>query len=198
MRRVYYAKIASVEAPTCFGQAFVEHLCAITNEERRKMSLSAWRLLERALLEMRIFRIPTVAFLERGKPYFLKSSLHFNISHSGELCAVSLADCPTGVDVERVRNAYSPALVRRSLSPAEAASFDGDFTRLWCRKESMAKLTGVGLAMYPMYLDTTESNYAFSEDMIFGITKNKYRICAAFEDDAERAEWIYMDIRNGF
>lgn len=198
MRQVYYAEIDFGEPPSCFGPALSKHLHTRSNEGRRKASWSAWRLLERALLEAHVSRLPTVAFLDGGKPYFLDSDLHFSVSHSGNLCAVSLSDCSTGVDVERVRKAYSPALVRRSLSSAERACFDGDFTRLWCRKESMAKLTGMGLRAYPMYLDTVQARYTFSEGALCDMLGNEYRICAAFEDSAERVEWIHIDIHGGF
>lgn len=197
MRRVYYAEIDFGEAPSCFGEALSEHLNAITNQGKRKASWSAWRLLECALMEAHVPRVPKVAFLDGGKPCFLESDLYFSISHSGNLCAVSLSDCLTGVDVERVRKTYSPALIRRTLSPAEEACFDGDFTRLWCRKESMAKLTGVGLTAYPMYLDTVQARYVFSESELCDLSGNEYRICAAFEEGDERVKWLHMDTHGG-
>ena len=63
-----------------------------------------------------------------------------------------------------LKNSYNPHLVERSLSENEKAEFDGDFTRIWCRKEAVAKMTGEGITGYPCNIDTTK--YGFNERQI--------------------------------
>jgi phosphopantetheinyl transferase len=51
-----------------------------------------------------------------------------------------------------------------SLSDEERTVYEGDFTRMWCRKEAVAKMTGEGINGYPDYIDTTK--YQFHEELI--------------------------------
>ena len=91
---------------------------------------------------------------EHGKPFVPGTRLRFNLSHSGTLAVIALADdLEVGVDVERPdRNA---AAVQRTLSDGERASGD-DLLQLWCRKEAWAKATGGGLGWAPEAFDTTQ------------------------------------------
>ena len=118
-----------------------------------RASSSAWNLLHKTMAENGL-EIGRVAFGEGGKPYFADSPIRFSISHAKALCAVAIADRPIGVDIEQKREYFSPRLIERSLCRAEKLVFDGDFTRFWCRKESVAKLTGKGITGYPRGIDT--------------------------------------------
>ena len=126
-------------------------------------SCAAWNLLYSTLLENN-FPTSPVSFTDTGKPYFLKSDIHFSVSHSYGACAIATADRPVGVDVEVVKTFYNPHMIEKSLTAAEMDSFDGDFTRIWCRKEAVAKMTGQGITGYPKTIDTTE--YKFTECQI--------------------------------
>lgn len=144
------------------GTVLSAHLCEITKPVRFA-SCSVWNLLYRTLLENN-FPISTVAFTDTGKPYFLDSNIHFSLSHSKGVCAVAISDQPVGIDVEVIKESYNLHLIERSLSKKEAAVFDGDFTRIWCRKEAVAKMTGEGITGYPNHIDTTA--YKFEERQI--------------------------------
>lgn len=126
-------------------------------------SCSAWGLLYTTFVENGL-ETDEVAFEVGGKPYFRKAGLHFSLSHTRRLCVVAISDRPIGVDVEIVRNRYNPQMVERSLCENEKTVFDGDFTRLWSRKEAVAKMTGKGIVGYPVDIDTTE--YRFLEEKI--------------------------------
>lgn len=144
------------------GEELMRHL------ENRKgavkhTSCSAWNLLFQTMQENGL-PVSTVSFTDTMKPYFLNSRIHFSISHSHDVCAVAVADKPVGVDVEIIKTSYPPHLIERSLTATEQDSFDGDFTRLWCRKEAVAKMTGQGITGYPRNLDTKK--YEFKEQMI--------------------------------
>jgi 4'-phosphopantetheinyl transferase len=76
-----------------------------------------------------------------------------SVSHSGRWVAVAAhLGGPVGVDVEQVKEDLDvTALARITMAPderrslAEAPDRAAAFTRLWCRKEAVVKLTGDGL-----------------------------------------------------
>lgn len=92
-----------------------------------------------------------------GKPV-VAGTLHFNVSHSGDLVLMALsADRAVGIDVERRRAVErSPALVARWLTGAEqrdvaqriagGADPSDAFLRVWSLKEARLKALGVGIA----------------------------------------------------
>ena len=126
-------------------------------------SCSAWNLLYQTLLNNGL-PVTTVSFTATGKPYFPDSDMFFSLSHSHDICAVAVADHLVGVDVEMLKDSYNPHLVERSLSENEKVVYDGDFTRIWSRKEAVAKMTGEGLTGYPDNIDTT--GHKFIEQQI--------------------------------
>lgn len=145
----------------------------------RNTSCAAWHLLYDTLLAHGITP-GTVAFTRTGKPYFEDAPIHFSLSHSRGVCAVSIADVPTGVDVELCRASYPVHLVERSLSDNEKRVFQGDFTGIWCRKEALAKMTGEGITGYPAGLDTETAACVFQEERLT-VHNARYVLAAAFE-----------------
>lgn len=140
----------------------------------RHASCSAWGLLYRILIDNGI-EIGEVAFEENGKPYFKSNRVHFSISHSHDLCAVAIFDKVVGIDIEIVKERYNQHLIDRSLCDNEKAIFCGDFTRIWSRKEAVAKMTGKGIAGYPVDIDTTQ--YQFQEERITLNNHHYWLIC---------------------
>lgn len=179
LRLVVWAPVPEEEeeAPP-LGAELEKHLAAYRNPERRKASRAAWNLLAREL-EKQPVTAGELRFESGGKPYFDGNALYFSLSHCESVCAVSLSDAPTGVDVERIRQDYSPRLIERCLSERERADFDGDFTRLWCRKEAVVKLTGEGILSGLNRIETAASPYCFDEQIICrdGVS---YQLTAAF------------------
>lgn len=97
-----------------------------------------------------------------GKPRLAGSEhgLRFNVSHSGDLGLICIAECgEVGVDVEAVRPVPSAVtLAERYFTRAEASFVDGGgvgagagadrrFLFCWTRKEALAKAVGLGLAL---------------------------------------------------
>ena len=80
-------------------------------------------------------------------------SVHFSLTHSGDLVGVAVADDPVGLDVEALRPMpVLPTLAERVYSPSELARLPPkalrDMTTLlttWTRKEAVLKATGEGL-----------------------------------------------------
>ncbi len=178
MRVSTWTPITDTERIPPLGPALEEHIRSYRNPARRQASCSVWGLLYRELTRLDA-ATAAVAFTADGKPYFPNCDIKFSLSHSKGLCAISLADEPTGVDIQLIKDCYDPRLVERSLSPAERESYDGDFTRLWCRKEAYAKLTGAGLTGYPSNIDTTTLNCEFTEEKI-SWQGNAYWLVSAF------------------
>lgn len=94
----------------------------------------------------------TMAYGEYGKPHLAhEPDIHFNLSHSGTLCACAVAFESVGVDVE-VYQQMDERVARICFQEKECdwlgAQEDPDkaFARLWTRKESFLKLLGTGLS----------------------------------------------------
>jgi 4'-phosphopantetheinyl transferase len=98
---------------------------------------------------------------DRGRP---GASVNFNVSHSGEIAVVAVAESPVGIDVEQIRTMpdadrlaarfFSPyeREVYRSLDPEARLSA---FFRCWTRKEAFVKARGDGLSLPLAYFDVT-------------------------------------------
>lgn len=100
-----------------------------------------------------------------GKPRLAGAGhdLHFNVSHSGSLALICIADHgEVGVDLEAVRQVPSAVVIaKRYFAPAEAsfveqngsaggnesAGVDRRFLLCWTRKEALAKAVGAGLSL---------------------------------------------------
>lgn len=109
-------------------------------------------LLARAYREKTGQECPEIRVLDRGKPYFANSGLHFSISHTSRHAFCALSSHPVGIDAEETDRKINLKLAGKILSPAERARFDGTremLLRFWVLKEAAAKLTGDGLKGYP-------------------------------------------------
>ena len=177
------------KGPICGGfpppedPVITDHIARAKHPGVRAASSSAWGLLYHVMGKYG-YQPGELYFEAGGKPLFLTGGLWFSISHSGGICAAAVSDCPVGVDVERVRPDYRPSLVERSLTPGERQRYDGDFTRLWTRKEAVVKLTGEGITGWPAKVETTDGAYDFFEDAFF-FEEAEYRLTAAFSGPGE-------------
>lgn len=101
-----------------------------------------------------------------SKNGFAPTSLHFNLSHSGEMALVAVARSgAVGVDVEWWRNDVQHLeLAERFFSPREQQSLragSGDsepkrgFFAAWSRKEAYLKATGFGISRGLHHFDVT-------------------------------------------
>ncbi len=101
-------------------------------DARRRWVAARWAL--RSVLGRYLDREPggiELRYGERGKPLLAEpgTALHFNLSHSGELALIALAERrDVGVDVQRIG--------RRQPT---------DYYSEWARREAIAKCHGVGL-----------------------------------------------------
>ncbi len=92
----------------------------------------------------------------RGKPFLQSEDLYFNLSHSGDLLLIAVANRPVGVDAEAVRpDLVDAAMEDYVLAPDEWALLErcprgersvGFFTAL-TYKEAYAKALGIGMQL---------------------------------------------------
>ena len=97
----------------------------------------------------------TVARAERGKPYFPNTpSVHFSVSHSGDIFACAFSDAPVGVDIQEYKHRPDEAerckkIAARFFHRDEIDALDADtvsaFYNIWTAKEAYVKLTGQGI-----------------------------------------------------
>lgn len=86
-----------------------------------------------------------------GKPTLEGSPVQFSLSHAGDWVACGLADCPLGVDIEKVQpveqGMYGLCLTPQERQQLEQAPMPPErrFIQLWTLKESFGKLRGDGL-----------------------------------------------------
>lgn len=126
------------------------------NKEDRERSLTAGALLLFCMKNRGVSLEETPLFGENGKMFFPKEKrFYVNLSHSGDYVACAVDTKEVGIDIEKVRQ-YKENVVKRICVPEEMQFFfEGKkeeeknriFTKLWTRKESMAKLSGKGIAM---------------------------------------------------
>jgi 4'-phosphopantetheinyl transferase len=124
-------------------------------EARRQFIVSRGRL--RELLGDTLSTAPREVRLTvepNGKPVLVSAELHFNVTHSGELGLIALADQRIGIDLEQLREMPNAAgLIERFFSPVEREQFDRlpeeirlvSFFRGWTCKEALMKVTGTGI-----------------------------------------------------
>ncbi|MBR0087568.1 MAG: 4'-phosphopantetheinyl transferase superfamily protein [Lachnospiraceae bacterium] len=186
MLSVRWRPVGKVSHIPSFGEAFYRHLFSYRNPDVFRASATAWNLLEE-LLEEQGLGTGLAAFTDNGKPYFEDmTDLYFSLSHSGTVAAAALADVPVGLDVEKIRESYRESLINRCLSPEEKAVYDGDFTRVWCRKEALAKLSGEGIFVSPVNINTLSEEALFREEIIEDAGQ-AYRLTAVTLQSTDRS-----------
>jgi 4'-phosphopantetheinyl transferase len=90
---------------------------------------------------------------EFGKPFLIGYPyLYFNISHTRNALAVAFANCPVGVDIERIRE-VDMEIAHRFFTQSEFAYIsqtndpDSAFYEIWTKKEAYIKWVGKGLSI---------------------------------------------------
>lgn len=95
------------------------------------------------------------AVSRNGKPFLENRQLQFNLSHSGDLALIAVAQSrQVGADIEQVRPMPDlRAVAARVCTPGELDRLGGladsdrerAFFAMWTRKEALAKATGEGI-----------------------------------------------------
>ena len=103
-----------------------------------------------------------VVYSAKGKPYIPESDFFFSISHTKGYAAVSFGNVPSGCDIQ-LRRKVNLKIAERFFSAKENESLsDNDsFIKIWCRKESVYKISGSNYCT-----ENNEENYTFRDFML--------------------------------
>lgn len=102
------------------------------------------RLVLKKMLDYFDIKMPEIIISENGKPFFKKSRIHFNYSHSKNFIACAIASSEVGIDIEEIDRIVSDRIAEKYL---ESEKDKLKRIELWVKKESFSKLKGLGLQM---------------------------------------------------
>lgn len=136
-------------------------------DERIRRRTALARVALRRLIGKRLTVEPAELRFEygkHGKPYLVGGEVSFNLSHSGDLALIAIADRGAiGVDLEQLRpQRRLDLLSRRVLTDQEGELLDRAratgsgtqwFFQCWTAKEAAAKAFGLGLTLAPSRID---------------------------------------------
>lgn len=122
-------------------------------ERDRRLCVAAYRLLQLALQrQYGIGEPPQFTYTSKGKPLLAgHRHIHCSLSHCQSAAAVAVSDHPVGIDIETIRP-VKVEFLRYVMNESElnrifnASQPEMEFTKLWTMKESMLKLTGIGIS----------------------------------------------------
>lgn len=158
-----------------FGEELKAHL---EQAKPGSGSYAAWNLLYRVLLNNDI--VPgTVFFTPAGKPYFTENHIFFSLSHTSSVCAVSVADVPTGIDVERADRKIPERVIRTVFSLEEYENYKSNPVIGWCRKEAASKISGRGIIAEKGISTILSSDIEF-QDIVAHVGANEFIITTGF------------------
>lgn len=185
MVKLYYAKITNLYDEKCFEEKIKQvkekrqvRIFEYCQKKDRCRSLAASLLLKMAL-EREGICYDEVCFAQKtgGKPYLLlQSGLFFSLAHAQEMAVCVIADQEVGVDVERKdrltgkKEEQKLKIAKKMLTPEEWKQWEKEEYRtetlisIWTKKESYVKMTGRGLTVKLMTIDTLSN--AFYQQML--------------------------------
>ena len=174
----------------------------------KKLSLGAGVLLYKCFEQVGISE-PEIVYNKYDKPALAgNASVHFNLSHSGQIAVCAVSDQPVGADVE-VKQHFEEHLVEQIYSQDEIqyvtshfSDPDDGYTLIWTVKESIMKYLGTGLSLVPenIKVDLERPIKAVcSEHHIDDLHFSNYRldgysvtVCSEYENFTDSPEWVQL------
>jgi len=151
-----------------------------------------------------------------GRPYFFDKGADFNISHSGNIVAVSYIKkkyIRVGCDIEKVKPRKNIAKISKDKFSAcenkylysDGIFSDKKFITLWTLKESYIKLRGLSvfdMAKIPSFIKHNEENstfdFTFSENTEKMLTFRLYELSNNnYETGSENTNYILAEAIEG-
>ena len=126
--------------------------------EDRLRSVAAEMLLRMALSEMLGINEQDITILEtkEGAPYVEGIDVYVSISHSGDYAVCAVAECPVGIDIEKI-HPVNMRIAERTFSVGELEYLGADgkmtdevlgrFYEIWTAKEAYGKMLGTGVLL---------------------------------------------------
>ena len=169
MRKLYY-----VADPGEISNDLYLQILELLPEFRRKKALSYRNLLDRKLSAISYLLLMyglydcfgitefRLRYGAHGKPYLLGTEhVFFNLSHCASGCVCGISDREIGVDIQDLV-AFDETTAEFVCTPEElrrlhlSQNRDELFTKLWCMKESIVKLSGEGISEDFKKIDTLQ------------------------------------------
>lgn len=165
---------------------------ALKNKTDRMLSLGSEILLSFGMADFGIYEY-NILTTESGKPYAQNLNLQFNLSHSGKYVAAAFSDKAIGIDIETPRK-INPGLTKRYFSEAELKHFETcdkhelEFLKIWTRKESLLKATGIGIGTKLSDVSVLDSTAKLKnmEYTLATFIENDYILSVAYEGKREK------------
>lgn len=135
----------------CLLRNRIEHFFFDKKTLKRKESVCAKALLSDILKSEFGLTDFNVLCDKNGKPYIENSTLHFNLSHSGDSVLCLCGTEKVGCDIQMMCE-YKEKVAKRFFTEneynflCESYEKELDFTRIWTMKESILKYHGDGLS----------------------------------------------------
>lgn len=199
MVSLYGAEISGLPDPLCVPEILQglpkerqEKVLRAKQKQKRLQSLGAGLLLV-DILEQCGISMETLRTNGYGKP--VADGIHFNLAHSGNMVICAVGHRQVGCDIERLKpvsknretHIFSGA-EREHLARLSKEDYLREFYRIWTRKESYLKMTGIGLRVP---LDTLKIRDCFFEEYpIFGY---QITVCAK---ETEFSPFVWKTIGN--
>ena len=145
-RIVIFSKLPQI--PGAFDNQYIRgHIDSIKAPVYKAMSAYSYYLLGQMIDEVFGDDISKLKINENdnGKPYFERSNIYFNISHTDDAVACIVSDNIVGIDIEKIKN-YNERLLKYSMNEEEIINNEEDFFKFWTLKEAYVKATGTGLS----------------------------------------------------
>ena len=191
MYRIVLGKVSTLSAGTLPS--------ALTDLAPQGPRRARW-LAGRVLLSHTLSPLPEIVYGEQGKPAFSpKTSLWFNLSHSGDDIALLLSDeGEVGCDLEIIRpRANWRSLANAVFSLGEHAEVEAEhpdrqlaaFWRIWTQKEAIVKQRG-GSAWQIVSVDSTfDSGLSLSHCQLDNLS---LAVCTPtpFTLNADAVQWL--------
>lgn len=139
----------------------------------------------------------------QGKPFLCNSTLHFNLSGSGNALAFYFGSWPGGIDIEICRASQTlQDIVGQHFHPNEKAiaTSDAGFFHLWTRKEAVLKLIGCGVVDDLAALDCSAGQTQYREHQAYLLSRQVDRktvSLALHEPPAQPVHWLTLDYATG-
>ncbi len=129
----------------------------------QKLSIIAYLLLIKGLRdEYGIIEMPEFDYIYNEKPILSEyPNIHFNLSHCKEGVVCIISETPVGIDIQEDTQ-FDYAVADRVCNEEELRRIltskwkEREFSKLWSAKESVAKLSGIGIAQNLKNLDISK------------------------------------------
>lgn len=141
---VYFARVPDLTDCEISSEERKNYISGISNAEKRRESLFAWKLLEYGIKDSTGIDAEGISFRENNGKWEC-DEVCFSISHSHGAVAVAVSERPCGVDVEKISEMEkADAIVERFFTENEKKKYseEGDFFAVWTAKEAAFKYLG--------------------------------------------------------